>query len=57
MQITKDEARRRLREIGLRVTAPRVAVLGILAEADGPLTEVSRLAREGLFDAILTESA
>ncbi len=38
MQITKDEACRRLREIGLRVTAPRVAVLGILAEAEGPLS-------------------
>lgn len=38
MQITQDETRRRLRESGLRVTAPRVAVLGVLAKAEGPLS-------------------
>ena len=38
MRITKDEARRRLRACGLRVTAPRVAVLRILAEAGGPVS-------------------
>ena len=38
MRITKDEARRRLRACGLRVTAPRVAVLGILADAEGPVS-------------------
>ena len=38
MRITKNEARRRLRERGLRVTAPRVAVLGILADAEGPVS-------------------
>lgn len=38
MRITKDEARRKLRARGLRVTAPRVAVLGILADAEGPVS-------------------
>ena len=38
MGITKDEARRKLRARGLRVTAPRVAVLGILADAKGPVS-------------------
>ena len=38
MRMTKTEARRRLRECGLRVTAPRLAVFGILADADGPVS-------------------
>jgi len=38
MRITKDEARRKLRARGLRVTAPRVAVLGILADARSPVS-------------------
>lgn len=38
MRITKNEARRRLREHGLRVTAPRVAVLVILADAEDPVS-------------------
>ncbi|MDE2806238.1 MAG: transcriptional repressor [Gemmatimonadota bacterium] len=38
MRITKNEARRRLRERGLRVTAPRLAVLRILAAAEGPVS-------------------
>ncbi|MEM7415138.1 MAG: transcriptional repressor [Gemmatimonadota bacterium] len=47
MPLTKDEARRRLRECGLRVTAPRVAVLGVLAEAEGPLSFTQVLERLG----------
>ena len=38
MRITKEEARRRLRAHDLRVTAPRVAVLGILADSKGPVS-------------------
>ena len=50
MRITKDEARRRLRECGLRVTAPRVAVLGILADAEGPVSFTQVLDRLGDSD-------
>ncbi len=47
MRISKDQARRRLRDCGLRVTAPRVTVLGILAEAEGPLSFSQVLERLG----------
>lgn len=50
MGITKDEARLRLQESGLRVTAPRVAVLGVLAEAKRPLSHTEVLARLGDAD-------
>ncbi|MDE3003109.1 MAG: Fur family transcriptional regulator [Gemmatimonadota bacterium] len=50
MRITKDEARQRLRETGLRVTAPRVAVLAVLAEAEGPLSFTQVLDRLGDVD-------
>ena len=52
MRITKNEARRRLRAYGLRVTPPRVAVLGILADAGGPvsLTQVLELLGDSDWD-------
>ena len=37
-QMTKDEGRTLLQENGLRATAPRLAVLALLAEADRPLS-------------------
>ncbi|MEO0559132.1 MAG: transcriptional repressor [Bacteroidota bacterium] len=47
MRITKDEARQLLRKSGLRVTSPRVAVLGVLAAATGPLSFTQVLAQLG----------
>ena len=38
MSMTTDEAKALLKERGLRVTAPRVAVLRVLAAADAPLS-------------------
>lgn len=52
MRITKDEARERLGACGLRVTASRVAVLGILADAEGPVsfTQVLHLLGDSDWD-------
>ncbi|MEM8960232.1 MAG: Fur family transcriptional regulator [Acidobacteriota bacterium] len=50
MKITKDEARQRLQESGLRVTAPRMAVLCVLAEAENPLSHTEVLERLGDAD-------
>lgn len=52
MRITQDDTRRQLRESGLRVTAPRVAVLGVLAKAEGPLsfTQVCHQLRDADVD-------
>ncbi|MEM9553647.1 MAG: transcriptional repressor [Acidobacteriota bacterium] len=50
MRITKDEARQWLHRGGLRVTAPRMAVLGVLAEAELPLSHSEVLARLGETD-------
>ncbi|MEL6349346.1 MAG: transcriptional repressor [Myxococcota bacterium] len=50
MGITKDEARRLLRESGLRVTAPRLAVLRVLADAQRPLSYTNVLERLGETD-------
>lgn len=50
MGITKDRARTLLRESSLRVTAPRLAVLRILAEADAPLSHTEVLERLGETD-------
>jgi Fur family transcriptional regulator, ferric uptake regulator len=36
--LSRDEAKRRVQEAGLRATAPRVAVLRLLAAADKPLS-------------------
>lgn len=36
--LSRDDARRRLHEAGLRATAPRVAVLRLLSEAGKPLS-------------------
>jgi Fur family ferric uptake transcriptional regulator len=47
------ETKRRLRELGLRVTAPRVAVLRTLADAERPLSHaevVTRLGEDALWD-------
>lgn len=37
-KLSRDEGRRRLREAGLRATAPRVAVLRLLVESPRPLS-------------------
>jgi Fur family ferric uptake transcriptional regulator len=47
------ETKQRIRELGLRVTAPRLAVLRILAEAERPLSHaevVTRLGDEAMWD-------
>lgn len=36
--MTRDEARQRIHDAGLRATAPRVAVLRLLSETDRPLS-------------------
>ncbi|MEM8606983.1 MAG: Fur family transcriptional regulator [Myxococcota bacterium] len=46
----KEEVRKLLRDHGLRTTAPRLAVLGLLAEADTPLSHSEVLARLGHND-------
>lgn len=46
-RVTREEARKGLGERGLRRTAARVAVLGVLAEAEGPLSFTQVLARLG----------
>lgn len=48
--MTKEQARRRLRESGLRVTSPRVAVLRSLSEAEGPLSFTQVLEQVGDAD-------
>ena len=50
MNITKDEARKVLHERGLRATAPRLAVLGVLSAAQNPLSHTEVLARLGPTD-------
>ncbi|MEM9493284.1 MAG: Fur family transcriptional regulator [Myxococcota bacterium] len=50
MSITKDEARKLLHESALRVTAPRLAVLRVLAEAQNPLSHTEVLKRLGETD-------
>lgn len=50
MSITKDEARKLLHESELRVTAPRLAVLRVLAEARNPLSHTEVLQRLGETD-------
>ena len=50
MSITKDEARRLLHESALRATAPRLAVLRVLAEAQSPLSHTEVLERLGETD-------
>ncbi|MEM6796396.1 MAG: Fur family transcriptional regulator [Acidobacteriota bacterium] len=50
MRITKEEARAWLQRSGLRVTGPRLAVLGLLAEADRPLSHTEVLERLGETD-------
>jgi Fur family transcriptional regulator, ferric uptake regulator len=47
------ETKRLIRELGLRVTAPRIAVLRILADAERPLSHaevVTRLGDDALWD-------
>lgn len=50
MEITRDKAREILHESGLRATAPRLAVLRVLAESEGPLSCTDVLARLGDTD-------
>ena len=50
MRLTKDEIRELLRENGLRVTAPRVAVVGVLSEAEVPLSHTEVVQRLGDTD-------
>lgn len=48
-----EATKRSLRELGLRVTAPRVAVMRVLAEAERPLSHgesFERLGRDALWD-------
>ena len=47
MSITMHEARKLLHESALRATAPRLAVLRVLAEAPGPLSHTEVLDRLG----------
>ena len=49
-RMTKQEARTLLQENGLRGTAPRLAVLALLAEADSPLSHSEVLERLGETD-------
>ncbi len=48
--MTKDEARKLLRESALRATAPRLAVLRVLAEAPNPLSHSEVLEHLGETD-------
>lgn len=50
MTLSDEQARALLRESGLRSTAPRVAVLRVLADADGPLSHSEVLAHLGDTD-------
>jgi len=50
MNITRDTARKILHERGLRATAPRLAVLRVLAESEGPLSCGDVLAELGETD-------
>lgn len=50
MSITKEEARTLLRENALRVTAPRLAVLRVLAGARDPLSYTEVLGHLGEMD-------
>ena len=50
MEITRDQAREILHEHGLRATAPRLAVLRVLAKSDGPLSCGDVIARIGSTD-------
>ena len=50
MSLTKDEARKLLHDSALRVTAPRLAVLRVLAEAQNPLSHTEMLERLGETD-------
>lgn len=50
MSMTKDEARKLLQASSLRVTAPRLSVLRVLAEAENPLSYTEVLVRLGETD-------
>ncbi|CAM2005687.1 Fur family transcriptional regulator [Acanthopleuribacter pedis] len=50
MRITKNQARKLLQECALRVTAPRLAVVRVLAEARDPLSHTEMLDRLGDTD-------
>jgi Fur family ferric uptake transcriptional regulator len=50
MSITKDQARALLKDRNLRATAPRLAVMRILADSDSPLSHSDVLERLGDTD-------
>lgn len=50
VELRRDEAKQRLHEAGLRATAPRVAVLRLLAAADKPLSHSEVVAAIGSED-------
>ena len=50
MSITKDKARKLLHKSALRVTAPRLAVIQVLADAETPLSHTEVLERLGETD-------
>jgi Fur family transcriptional regulator, ferric uptake regulator len=50
MRISKEQARTLLRDLGLRVTGPRVAVVRVLAAADVPMSHGEVLGRLGETD-------
>ncbi len=50
MRLTEKEARRLLQQTGLRATAPRLAVLRVLAAAKNPLSHSEVLAEIGNSD-------
>ena len=50
LRITKDEARQLLRDSGLRATAPRLAVVGVLARSASPLSHSEVRERLGTTD-------
>ncbi len=50
MRMSSDEARRLLREHGLRVTSPRLAVLELLSQVHKPLSYMDVLHRLGHTD-------
>lgn len=48
--MTRDEARQRIHQAGLRATAPRVAVLRLLSETEKPLSHSEVVAAIGSHD-------
>ncbi len=49
-KLSREDGRRMLHDVGLRATAPRVAVLRLLAETDRPLSHAEVVERIGTDD-------